>query len=111
MRNRENKRLIAKIERFLQMQNHPMNDLLYALVQLDLGLYQPEADVNGREVYVASNFISKEDAQVFFKTLHKDEFVKAFNKKNHNKLAWEPEQKEWNEAAYLKFCNRFSVKP
>jgi len=111
MRSDNNRKLITKIEAFLESNTPPMNDLLYALVQLDLGLYEPQLKEEGREIMIASDGISKDDARVFFNTEYKDEFVKAFNKKYRDRLKWEFEQPEWNQLAYEDFCKRFGVKP
>ena len=102
---------MKQVESFLANINGEVNELLYSLIQLDLGMYEPThmaARVDEETeftVYEPTNRISKKDAKVFFDTQYKDEFVKAYNRKYpRSKIDWDNEQATFDEAAYMRFC-------
>lgn len=111
MRSKRNQAIINKIDEYLSSRNPPVNELLYSLIQVTNGFYEPVEKENSI-VYEATNAISKEHAQLFFNTTHKDEFVKAYRKKYPNQFTeWEQEQTSFNQQAYKGFCKQLGVKP
>lgn len=116
MRSSKNRKIIRELRNFLANINGEANELLYTLVQLDLGMYQPKqmaARVDEETeftLYEPTNRISKKDAKVFFDTQYKDEFVKAYNRKyTRSKIDWDNEQDSFDETAYMRFCKYFGL--
>ncbi|MGX7328057.1 hypothetical protein [Enterococcus bulliens] len=116
MRSSRNRKFIKRMEDFLARIDGEINDLLYSLIQLDLGFYESthiaaRVDEETRfTLYEPTNRISKKDAKVFFDTQYKDEFVKAYNRKYpRSKIDWDNEQVTFDENAYMRFCDYLGV--
>lgn len=118
MRSKAYRALANKVNTFLQKQNPPLNDQAYQFVQLQLGLLVKEVrpprtdDEEEFIVHSTQNLISKEDARVFFNTAHKNEFVKAFQRKYPElDVSYQSFTDSWYEEAYESFCSYFGIKP
>lgn len=116
MMNKASRALRQKINAFLQKQNPPLTNRAYEFVQLQLGLVVKEVlpprtdDEEQFIVYGTQNLISKEDARVFFNTAHKNEFVKAFQKKYPElDVSYQRFTDSWYEEAYESFCSYFGI--
>jgi len=109
MRSKGTRTTIGKLQDFLNKQNPRMNDLLYSLVQVTLGTMKREANEYGNEVYGISDTISREEASEYFKTQHKEEFVRAFNETHKEQLTngLDDGTQTWNKEAYEKYKKQF----
>lgn len=118
MRSKAYRALASKVNTFLQKQNPQLTNRAYEFVQLQLGLVVKEElpprtdDEEQFIVYQTQNLISKEEARVFFNTAHKNEFVKAFQKKYPElDVSYQSFTDRWYEEAYESFCSYFGIKP